>query len=162
MTLSDELKAEFFKQHSGVCLLDTMEITDPALAAPIRLVWNTEDITSNGNVFKACSLEFSRARETEDQPGETTISIDNADLAILELLEQIPPVKDEYSKLTYRMIKSDEPDFYEMEETFDITNMEVSVDSIILSLVKGSWLRERVSLGRIEPSTHPAAFTTNL
>lgn len=164
MALSSTLKTESLKDESySVVLLDAIMISDPNLPAPLRYVNNTEDITINGEVFEARPFDLPRGVEG-NEPGETTLTIDDADQEVLLQLEKIPPVKEAFSVVTLYVVLDTTPNTLEIQDSYDILSYDAADDEsgrLSITLSGDTYMSEEVPAHAIEPSTHPAAFRSN-
>lgn len=160
--VSESFKSETFKRHSAEVALELLEIIDSNLAEPIRLVNNTENITSGGNLYKARWFEVPRAPDLGGDPGETNAMIDNVDLVISALLDQIPDVKESYSVLRWSLILASNPDQVEKTEEYEIKDYELDATNLSLSIVRDNFFTEQYPAHKATPASHPGAFTTDL
>jgi len=88
MTISGDLKTDAWSPESNQPLvLLTIDHTD--LANPIRVVANTEDITSNGNTFTAFPFEIRLPDSNEDAPPTARLRVDNVSREIGQTIRQI-------------------------------------------------------------------------
>lgn len=157
--ISDTFKSSMMGETTEEVIIDLFEITDPALSAPIRLANAREDVTHNGDVYKAVAMQLTRPIETvDDVPGEISLAIDDTDQSLLVELEKIPPVQDVLPEVVYRMILASDPDTAEIEEYYDLTVDDLSLGRILLTLQQDNFLLEPFPGDLISPPTHPAAF----
>lgn len=92
-SLSSVAKSAIFAQETGEVFLLMLTISHATLTAPIRVVNNTENITSNGNLFTAFPFMLTLPDEREDQPPRMHITIDNVDRQIVQAVRNMtsPP-----------------------------------------------------------------------
>jgi len=86
-------EAELLKQETGEAFLVLLTIDHDDLTAPIRVVNNHENITSNGNEFIAFPFEIELPGAGGDSLPEVTLRIDNVDRQIVQAIRSIsgPP-----------------------------------------------------------------------
>lgn len=77
-----------FRQETDEVFLIILDIDHPALADPIRVVNNSENIVSNGNTYVAFPFEIRLPDEAEDQP-RVTLTIDNVDRVIVDTIRSL-------------------------------------------------------------------------
>ena len=82
-TTSATLKAEVFAQHSSEIFYALLVISHADITT-LRFVANTENVTSNGNVYTAYPFEIRLPQEREDQPPQIPIVIDNVARVIID------------------------------------------------------------------------------
>lgn len=70
-----------------------VEITHADLAAPIRVVNDTQDLDVDGDTYSACPMRIRLPGEREDQIPAAQLVIDNVDRSIVAALPQVidPP-----------------------------------------------------------------------
>lgn len=110
MTISNALRTEAWADASDLPLvLLVLEHAD--LPDPIRVVNNTEDVTSNGELFVAFPFELQLPDAREDAPPRARLRIDNVSREIGQAIRLIStPVS-----VTIQVVRQDDPDFVEVE-----------------------------------------------
>lgn len=88
MTVSVNLKADAWAQESNLPLV-LLTIDHAEMEAPIRVVNNNENITSNGNEFIAYPFEISLPDSTEDAPPAAQLKIDNVAREIAQVIREL-------------------------------------------------------------------------
>lgn len=92
-SLSTAFKTATNKQQTGEAFLLLLEINHDDLDTPLRFVNNTEDVTSNSDVYTAFPFEISLPSDREDQLPTVTLAIDNIDRTLVSTIRDItsPP-----------------------------------------------------------------------
>jgi|SRR6478609_424500 len=75
--------------ESNTAFLVLVTLTDPTDGTEYRVVCNTENVTSRGEVFTACYFEFVMPPDDDEAPKGVSLSIDNVDLGLVSLLRKI-------------------------------------------------------------------------
>lgn len=145
--------AMFSREYSGVCLL-LLTIDHPNLALPIRLVQNTEDVTSRGNVFTAFPFQITFPSDEEGRLGNSTITIDNIERTLLSALGSIdtPP------EVILEAVLSETPDVVDASHSFTWRATRFNPQVIEADLQYEDFLNERFPKDDYTPSTFPGLF----
>jgi hypothetical protein len=88
-TLSAAALASTNAQETGEAWLVLLTISHPALAQPIRVTSDNQDVTSNGNVFQTFPFSITLPGEDPEQPSRARLRIDNVDRSIIATLRTI-------------------------------------------------------------------------
>ena len=102
--LSSYAHQQAYALTSGDAWLVLCTITHPPTGTTLRVVNNTVDITSRGQVFTAYPFKITLPHETGEGIGSATLQIDNVDLALVDMLRSAviaPTVKIEVVLSTY-------------------------------------------------------------
>jgi hypothetical protein len=82
-SLSTLARQSLYGAETGEVWLLLLTIDHDDLAAPIRVVNNMENVTSNGEVYTAFPFTLTLPGEQEDQPPRLRLAIDNVDRTIV-------------------------------------------------------------------------------
>jgi hypothetical protein len=93
-------------QQTNAVFLPLLTIDHADLDEPIRLVRNTEDITSRGNVYAACIFNINFPHETGDKVPSVTLVLDNPDRRFTAMLRSINTP----ATVTHEAVLADSPD----------------------------------------------------
>lgn len=131
-----------------------LKITHPALAEPIRVVNNTENITSNGELYLAAAFKMDLPDDTEGVPS-VDIEIDNVDRAITDAVRAIssPP------SVVLSVILASTPDVIEAGP-FDMTLASVDYNALKVTgtLIYEDILNEPFPGESFNPAKYPGLF----
>lgn len=112
MAISDNLKGEAWAVESDLPLV-LLKIDHADLATPIRVVNNTVDITSGGDVYTAVAFEIRLPDSLEDAPPRSRLRISNVSREIAEAVRSITSAAD----VTIEVVRQDDPDTIEVSWT---------------------------------------------
>jgi hypothetical protein len=108
--LSNGFLQELFKQESGDPFLALFTLSHPTFS-DIRLVNNTEDITSNGLVYQAFPVNLQLPVDDGETVREVLLTLDNVSL---DLIDELRSVTD-YINVNIQMVLASNPDLVEIE-----------------------------------------------
>jgi hypothetical protein len=153
--LSNELIAQLFSQESADPFLTLVTLTHQSFAQPIRLVNNTKDITSRGNVFGAFPMKIRLPIDDGETAKEFSIQFDNVSL---ELIDEIRSVTTRIG-VKLEMILASMPDVVQMsQEDLFINSITYNARSINARLVLDSFLNTEMTSERYNPKNFPGIF----
>ena len=144
-----------YAQETEKVFLVLLTIDHDDFASPFRLVNNTEDVTSGGDLYVAFPFKLELPADSDNEPPEATLSIDNVDRQIVNLVRSISTSAD----VTIEIIRSDDPDVIEAS----FSNMKLKDVSYNAQTVSGRLVFERFDFepypaGRITPSDFSGVF----
>ncbi|MFN0133436.1 MAG: DUF1833 family protein [Phycisphaerales bacterium] len=88
-TLSTPARRAIFAQETGEVFLLLLTITHQQLPTPIRVVNNSEDVTSNGILYQRFPFELALPAENDEAPPSVTLRIANADRQIVQAVRSL-------------------------------------------------------------------------
>lgn len=108
-----------------------LEINHTALPQPVRVVSDTQDITSNGSLFVACPFRCDLPDDFENQLPKARLAIDNVGRDLMYWIETSQGGAG--STCRFMQVMRSRPDLIEWEITMALTNvkctpLEVSAD----------------------------------
>ena len=117
-----------FAQETSEVFLCILEIDHDDLDAPIRVVNNTENITSGGYEYIGFPFELSMPADVEDQIPSVSLSIDNVDRTIVQAIRTIssPPT------VYLSVILASDPDTVE-RAPIELTLREAEYDQLVVT-----------------------------
>ena len=117
MTASDLFKQSAFAQETADVWLVLLTISHTNISPSIRVVNNTENVTSRGNLFTAFPFDITLPDNREDAPPRARLVIDNTSREIAEAVRAItsPP------SVNIEIIRAADPDT--VETTFPYFSM---------------------------------------
>ena len=126
-SLSTTVKQAMNASQTDKVFLLLLTINHASLASPIRVVNNTENITSNGNLYVAFPFEIALPDEREDALPRMRLRIDNVDQTIIVAIRSITSA----ATVTVDIVLADAPNT--LEATFaGFTLKEVSYDALVI------------------------------
>lgn len=157
-TLSTTAKQAVFAQQTGKVFLSIIAIDHDDLASPIRLVNNTENITSRGNVYTACAFNLEMPDESNEKLPRAQITIANADRAITASLRGVTTP----GTLTHEIILSDTPDVIEAGPfVYQVESIDWTAKFITARLSYEDLLNEKAPATLITPTYFPGLFNAS-
>lgn len=155
MTISNAVKAALFKQETEEVFLVLLTIDHPELSNPIRLVNNTEDITSNGNLFTAFPFKIVMPLADPNSQPRASIEVDNIDRQIVTAIRTITSSP----TVTLQVIMASAPNTIEVEFT-DFKLQDTSYNGFTVSgtLSMENYLLEPYPADQFVPSNFPGIF----
>lgn len=153
-TLTAEALASQNAEATAVVWLILITIAHASLAAPIRVVANNENITSNGDLYVAWDFEIILPGEDPDNPTGAKLSIGNIDPVIIRSLREIsgPP------EVTIQIVLSSDHDLIEAEFAgLKLRNANYDAGKIEGDLAFEEFLTEPVAT-TLTPAMFPGLF----
>ena len=151
--LSTELRAQIFAQESSDPFLTLLTLT--AGASTFRLVNNTKDVISNGQVFQAFPMKIRLPADDGENAREFQIDFDNASLILIRALRSVTdPIGCQID-----MILASMPDVIQMS-VGDLQIRSIMYDSkkISAKIVLDNFLTVAVTSERYNPLAYPGMF----
>lgn len=141
--------------ETNTAFLVLVTFTDPTDGTKYRVVCNTEDIVSRGNVFTACYFNFVMPSDDDEAPKGVSLSIDNVDLGLVALLRKvIVPIQ-----CLIEVVVSQSPDTVEIALTdLVLREVEWNESTITGSLISDDPLNLLYPAHIYEPRTFPGIF----
>lgn len=158
MTLSIPARRALFASETGEVFLLLITISHASFTPPIRVVNNTTNITSRGNVFLGCPFQLSLPDEREEQlSSQMQIQIDNVDRKIMEGIRSLPVGAT--PTVTAELILASDPNTVEQDFP-DFTLRQVEYDALVItgSLMVEDMLNERYPQFEFTPVWFPGLF----
>jgi len=153
--ISSELIAQLFSQESNDPFLTLVTLTHVSFAEPIRLVNNTKDIASRGNLYSAFPMKIRLPIDDGETAKEFAIQFDNVSL---ELIDEMRSVTTRIG-VKLEMILASMPDVVQMsQDDLFINSISYNARSISAKLVMDSFLNVEMTSERYNPSNFPGLF----
>ena len=142
-------------ESTGEALLFLLTISHDAIEVPIRVVNNTENITSQGREFIAYPFEIALPQESPDQMPSVQFRIDNVDKSIVTAIRAINSA----ATLSLELVLASNPDVIEAGQ-FNYSLLDVSYDvlSVTATLAYENILSEPFPSGGFIPSDFAGLF----
>lgn len=133
-----------------------LEIDHTDLATPVRVVNDTQDITSNGNLFTACAFRYTLPDDLEQGNTRARIAIDNVGRELVQWLE----LSNGGEGATVRMmqVRPSAPDTIEWETTMTLSNVSQNVMEVSGQLGYEDLLKRPAVSLVYDPATAPGVF----
>ena len=153
--LPDSIRRELFKQESGEVVLTLLTLSHPSFGEPIRLVNNSSDVVSRGNVYVAFPFTITLPTDDGETFREASIVLDNTSLELIghlrSVTEEIP------AKL--EIIMASLPDQVQMDFSELVLNsIQYNLKKISGSLVMDNFLNSEAASEKYTPSLYPGLY----
>jgi hypothetical protein len=141
---------------SGTEPVYLLEITHAQLAQPIRVVNDTQDITSNGNTFIAMAFRVSLPDNFAQQMPRARLSIDNIGRELTQWLE----ASNGGAGATVRIMQvmRDAPNVIEADFTLDLLNVSQNMMEVSGELGYEDTLNRPGMVATYRPENTPSIF----
>src|SRR4051794_10843563 len=115
---SDTLKRKNAATSGDEVARTLLEITNPALPAPIRVVDDNQDLVSNGHNYVAFGFEFQLPDEVATQVPRATLALNNAGEELTSWIDASRGGRN--SSVRVMQVLRSAPDTIEWETTLDL------------------------------------------
>lgn len=102
-----------------------LEINHADLSQPVRVINDTQDLTSNGNLFIACPFRCVLPDDYENQLPKAKLAVDNIGRELVYWIETSNG--GEGSTVRFMQVMRSRPDLIEWEITMALTNVHVTM-----------------------------------
>lgn len=133
-----------------------MEIDHPALSSPVRVVNDTQDITSNGNLYIACPFRYVLPDDFEGQIPKAKISVDNVGRDLMYWIETSNGGNG--SIVTFKQIMRSRPDLVEAEIEMQMQAVSATMKEISAELGYENLLSKPAVSMAYRPENSPGLF----
>ncbi len=141
---------------SGAAPVYLLEITHSALAQPVRVVNDNQDLVSNGNTYTAIAFRISLPDDLAGQIPRARLSIDNVGRELTQWLDASSGGRGAQVRLM--QVMRDTPDVIEYDVTLDLLNVRQTPLEISGELGFQNVLNLAASAISYRPDNTPALF----
>lgn len=153
--MSDELTRSAFVLSTDDVWLVLLTIDHADLAAPIRVVNNTEEITSRGDSFTAYPFDIVLPDARDDAAPRAKIEIDNVSREIGQAIRTISSAP----SVLIEIIRAAAPDTVELSwSQFTMRNIKWSAGKVSGDLMLEDFTVEPFPAGIFSPASFPGLF----
>lgn len=156
MTLSTTAIRALQRTDDPFGLLMLLTITGEGLSDTIRLVSDTRDCTSRGQVYLGLPFAWTLPEESAGEVGRAQVQIDNVGRELTAELERLPPGAELLA--TLETVCRATPDVVESTFTAPMSGVQAGVLSITATISEGDLMRLPVVDIRFDPFTAPGLF----
>lgn len=150
-----ELTQSAFAEATGEVWLVLLTISHPSISPAIRVVANTQPITSRGNEFLDFPFDITLPNETEDGPSRARLVIDNVSREIGQAVRQIHTP----ASVLIEVVRAADPDVVERAfPSFWLRNVRTSASQVSGDLTLEDFSDEPYPAGVFSPASFPALF----
>lgn len=136
--------------------LVALEITHPDLAVPIRVVGDVQDVTIEGNLFKACAFSLTKPDDVDQQLPHATLSVDNIGRELTQWLEYSNGGRGAMCRIIEVLRK--DPGTIEADMTLAMSDMSITSLAASASLSVQKSLSQPAVAVRYDPTTAIGIF----
>ena len=134
------------------------ELNHASLSTPLRRAGNTEDITSNGNVYTAAGLKAALPDDVPDELPEVTVILEDISQEFIAAIRSIDSVVSDRPTVTTSIILASAPDDILMSFDWEVKESIFNGPIAQFRLAFQDLLREPFPGQRFLPSNFPALF----
>jgi hypothetical protein len=153
---SSEYKSTIASVNAPEAPIMLMEIDHPALSNPVRVVNDTQDITSNGNLYIACAFRYVLPDDFEGQLPKAKISVDNIGGELMYWIETSNGGNG--SIVTFKQIMRSRPDLIESEIEMDLQGVVATMEEVSGELGYENLLSKLAVSMAYRPENSPGLF----
>lgn len=158
MTLSSTAIRTLQRTDDPFGVLMLLTISGDGLGDTIRMVSDTRDCTSRGNVYLALPFDWTLPDEAAGEVGRAQLRMDNVGRELTAEFELLPPGAELLA--TLEVVCRATPDVVDMSFTAPMSGVQASVLSITASVGEGDLMRLPAVDLRFDPFTAPGLFPT--
>tara|TARA_B100000700_G_scaffold189815_1_gene209165 strand:- start:36360 stop:36824 length:465 start_codon:yes stop_codon:yes gene_type:complete len=152
---TDVLREAAFAQETSEVFLALLTISHPDIDPSIRVVNNTENITSRGEEFVAFPFEPVLPDQREDAPSRARVVIDNVTREVAQAVRSTSTPPD----MLLEVIRAADPDTVELTwPNFQLRNVKWDAGTLSGDLVLEDFTAEPYPAGRFSPASFPGLF----
>jgi hypothetical protein len=153
--MSEYLAIDANRDSSDDVLLCLATITHATLEQPLRVVLNTEDVISRGNIYRSCPFEFVPPEQTRDGLQPASLRIENIGQDAITLVRSTAGVGSP-PEATFEFVYASAIDVPERSwPSLVFQNAPYDMASITIRLALPDLEQEPVSKYRFSRATHP-------
>lgn len=153
--LSNALRAQLNAQDSNDPLLTLVTITHPDMVEPIRLVNNTEDITSNGHLYSAFSFTCGLPNDDGESIKQVQLNVDNTSLEFISTIRSITTPM----SVNIDFILVSIPDIIQFSlEDLEVRSVAYDISSMRFILTVDDNMNVSLTSEEYNPATYPGLF----
>ena len=133
-----------------------LEITHADLAVPVRVVNDTQNLTSNASEFIACPFDITLPDDVNGQVPQAKLEIDNIGRDLTQWLEYSRGGQGAICRIM-QVMRSD-PNTIEFDMTLDLTNMVITNETVVGMLGFQNMLNRSGTVPTFTPQTAPGLW----
>lgn len=152
--ISAQLLAQFYGASSNDPLLMLLTLSHPSFTT-LRLVNNTENVTSRGEVYQSFPMTIRTPSDDGESAREATIEFDNASLELIDELRTVTTPID--AKI--EVILFSDPDTVQLSyEELKIKSISYDKNKIAARLFMDDFLNIELTSEKYSPVNYPGLF----
>ena len=144
-------------QTTSSVFLVLMDIVHPSFTT-VRIVNNTENITSNGKTYTAFPFNVILPPDTEEFQPKLQVGVVNVTRLLIDEVRTIAG-SDQRATATITVIEASDPDTaLATYSNFEVVNLRYDANEMSFDLIIDTFLTEPFPAGSFTPSTFPGLF----
>lgn len=151
-----QFKSTLAEVNADETPLILIEINHPQLTAPIRVVNDTSDVTSNDNLYIAYPFNCVLPDDYENQLPKARIVIDNVGRELMYWIDTTGG--GEGSTCTFKQIMRSNPNLIEWQVTMSLFNVQVTMQTVSAELGFENLFAKPAIMRRYDPKHAPGLF----
>lgn len=155
-TYTAEFKSTLAKTGAEESPYILLEINHPALASPVRVINDTDNLTSGGELYVAIPFNCELPDDFEGQLPRASLSVDNVGRDLMYWIETSGG--GEGSTATFRQVMRSRPDVVEWEITMYLYNVSADVAQVTAELGFANFFGRPSVQMNYRPSMSPGIF----
>ena len=157
MTLTAAYKRSAFDPDTAEVWLVLLTIAHATISPSIRVVNNTEDVTSNGDVYVGYPFDVKLPDDRDDAPPAAQLTIDNVSREIGQAIRGMTSAP----TVAIQVIRAAAPDTVERSwGGFVLRNVKWDYGKVTGDMVLEDFTDEPYPAGIFSPASFPALFAT--
>lgn len=153
---SNQYKSTLAKVSGEESPLVLLEINHSELSTPVRVVNDTQDITSNGNLYIACPFRFVPPDDYENQLPKAKLAVDNIGRDLMYWIESTGGGQGSWVK-AMNVMRS-RPDQIEWSISMNLYNVQVTMKEISAELGYDNLFAKPAVARQFRPDNSPGLF----
>lgn len=153
---SNNLKANLIRTNVDESPIVLIEISNPLLTNPIRIVNDHKDVVINNNTYTSCMIDVALPEEKDREMPSATLSIDNVSRTLTRFFEQLQGGPD--TKVRFMQILRSQPNVIEYNISLDLVNVKVTPYKITGTLSYDNLLNKQSVTRVYNKITSPGLF----
>lgn len=133
-----------------------LEINHPALSTPVRVVNDTQDITSNGNLYIACPFRFVPPDDFENQLPKAKLAVDNVGRDLMYWIETTSGGQG--SSINAMTVMRSRPNQIEWSISMNLYNVQVTMKEVTAELGFENLFGKPAVTRQFRPDNSPGLF----
>jgi hypothetical protein len=133
-----------------------LEISHPDLSEPVRVINDTQDLTSNDKLFIGCPFRFVMPDDFEGQIPKAKLAVDNVGRDLMYWIETSGG--GEGSSVRIMQIMRSRPDTIEWEITMNLFNVVVNMQEVSADLGHENLFSKPAIHAQFRPDNSPGVF----
>nr|BDD43791.1 hypothetical protein 11 [Spirochaetaceae bacterium] len=144
------------QERTSAVFLMLVTIEHPDLTSPIRLVYNTQSVTSRGNTYQKYRFRIDLEDEKEDgMVSEARLTVEAIDQTLIQAIREIETAP----TVTFELVLAADPDTVEVGPfVYDVTNVPYDLQFLSMTLEYQDVMDDEFPSKSFTPEYTPGLF----